>query len=234
MSTKTLLHKPAFLSWEEAAGLPETWFTATQALFFVGEFCAKGRPGGESVLWHAGASAVSIAGIQLSRRAGASAVYGTAGSDAKCDFIVGTLGAAAAFNYKTQDWSREVLAATGGRGVDMIIDFVGGDYVQKNLDTAARDAHIVCLGLMGGSKIKDLDISQILRKRLRVEGSSLRSRDTEYQGRLRDRLQTYLPDFENGSLKVFVDKVFPWEQIRDAHEYMAQNASTGKIICTIS
>ncbi len=156
------------------------------------------------------------------------------GADAKCDFIVKTLGATAAFNYKTQDWSQEVLKTTNSKGVDMVIDYIGADYFQKNLDVAARDAHIVCLGLMSGAKVKELDISQFLRKRLRVEGSSLRSRDPEYQGRLRDKLETYLPDFENGSLKVFVDKVFPWEQIQKAHEYLEGNTSTGKIICTVS
>ena len=92
----------------------------------------------------------------------------------------------------------------------------------------------MCLGLLSGPKVKEVDLSAILRKRLRIEGSSLRSRDLEYQGRLREKLETYLPDFESGLLKVYVDKVFPWEQIREAHEYMEKDASTGKIICTVS
>src|SRR3569833_1934226 len=91
----------------------------------------------------------------------------------------------------------------------MIVDFIGADYFQKNLDAAGRDCHIVCLGLMSGIKVKDVDISPILRKRLRIEGSSLRSRDPEYQGKLRDKLEPYLPDFEKGDLKVYVDKVVP-------------------------
>lgn len=228
VSTKMLLHKPAFLSWVQAAGIPETWITATQALFVVGEFGA-----GKSVLWHAGASGVSIAGAQLARRAGAKAVFATAGSDDKCGFVVRELGATAAFNYKTQDWAAEVLRATGGRGVDMIVDFIGADYFQKNLEAAAPECHIVCLGLMSGFKVPDADISPILRKRLRIEGSSLRARDPKYQGRLRDKLEEYLPGFESGDLKVLVDKVFPWEEIREAHKYMEKDQSRGKIICTI-
>lgn len=229
VATKMLLPKPGFLGWEQAAGIPETWITATQALHFIGEFAA-----GKTVLWHAGASGVSIAGIQLSRSAGAAAVYATAGSQAKCDFIVGELGATEAFNYRTQDWAAEILERTGGKGVDIVIDYIAGDYFQKNLDVAARDARIVCLAFMGGSRLHDVDIRALLMKRLRIEGSSLRSRDPDYQGRLRDKLQTYIPLFEKGELEIKVDKVFPWEKIIEAHEYMASNSSTGKIICTIS
>ena len=227
--TQMLLHKPSFLSWEQAAGIPETWITATQALFFVGGFRE-----GQTVLWHAGASGVSIAGCQLARRAGAAAVYATVGSDEKCAFVVDRLGATAAFNYKTQDWKQEILGATGGAGVDMVVDFVGADYFQRNLEVAARDGHIVCLGFLSGAQVKDVNIGMLLAKRLRVEGSSLRSRDLDYQEKLRDKLEVYLPDFEKGDLKVYIDKVFPWTDIKAAHEHMESNASTGKIICTIS
>ena len=229
VSSKMLLHKPSTLSFEECAALPEAWITATQALHMVLGF-AKGK----TVLWHAGASGVSIAGIQLSHVAGASAVFATAGTDEKCKFVTSEIGATAAFNYKTQDWVAEVKKATGGKGVDFIVDFVGADYFQKNLDVAARDAHIVLLGFLGGSKVPEADISQILGKRLRIEGSTLRSRDEEYQGKLRDRLETYCPDFEAKKLRIIVDKVLPWEQIQEAHKYMEEAKNTGKIVCTIS
>ncbi|KAB5572710.1 hypothetical protein GE09DRAFT_681324 [Coniochaeta sp. 2T2.1] len=228
VSSKMLLHKPAHLSWEQAAGVPETWITATQALHFVGQFAE-----GKTVLWHAGASGVSIAGIQLARKAGAKEVYATAGSKEKCDFVVNELGATAAFNYKEEDWAEEVKKATGGKGVDLIIDFVGANYFQKNLDVGARDGRIVLLGLMSGSKLKDVDVGQILFKRLRIEGSTLRSRDEEYQGRLRDKLEEYLPLFESGEFKIYVDTVMPWEEIRTAHELMENNDTRGKIICTV-
>jgi NADPH:quinone reductase-like Zn-dependent oxidoreductase len=230
VSTHMLLHKPEHLSWEEAAGIPEVWITATQAMYPVGEFTP-----GKSILWHAGASSVSIAGIQLSKAAGASAIYVTAGSQEKIDFCVKELGATAGFNYKTQDWAKEILKATNDQGVDLVIDFVGQSYFQGNLDVAARDGHIVNLGFMSGTKLPaGVDIGAFIRKRLRYEGSSLRSRDPDYQGRLRDKLEEYMPQFQDGTFKVYVEKVMPWEKVVEAHQLMETNATKGKIICTIS
>jgi len=230
VSTHMLLHKPDHLSWEEAAGIPETWITATQAMYLVGEFGE-----GKSILWHAGASSVSIAGIQLSKIGGASAIYVTAGSQDKIDFCVKKLGATAGFNYKTQDWSKEILKATKDQGVDVIIDFVGQNYFQGNLDVAARDGHVVTLGALSGTKLPvGVDIGAFVRKRVRYEGSTLRSRDPEYQGRLRDKLQEYIGKFEDGTFNVYVEKVFPWDQVVEAHKLMERNETKGKIICTIS
>lgn len=158
----------------------------------------------------------------------------TAGSQDKIDFCVNELGATAGFNYKTQDWAKEILAVTKDVGVDIIVDFIGQSYFQGNLDVAARDGRIVNLGQMSGSKLSEgVDIGAFIRKRLRFEGSSLRSRDSVYQGKLRDRLEGHLAHFENGSFKVFIEKVFPWEQIVDAHKAMEKNVSKGKLICTI-
>jgi NADPH:quinone reductase-like Zn-dependent oxidoreductase len=229
VSTKMLLHKPAHLSFEQAAGVPETWITATQALHLV-----LGITRGKSILWHAGASGVSIAGIQLSRQAGASAIFATAGTAEKCAFVERELGATAAFNYKEQDWVQEILKKTDGKGVDLIVDFVGGNYFQKNLDVVARDGRICILGLMGGSVADKVDVGKLLYKRARVEGSTLRSRDEEYQGKLRDRLEEYLPKFESGELKILIDTVLPWEEIVQAHKLLEQNKTTGKIVSTIS
>jgi NADPH:quinone reductase-like Zn-dependent oxidoreductase len=228
VSSKMLLHKPAELSHEQCAALPENWITATQALHLV-----LGFTKGKSILWHAGASGVSIAGIQLSKIAGAAQIYATAGTDDKCRFVTEQIGATAAFNYKTQDWAAEIKERTGGKGVDYIVDFVGGSYFQKNLDAAARDGRIVMLGTMGGAQVPEANIGPILFKRLRIEGSTLRSRDEDYQGKLRDRLDGYMPDFVKGSFKIIVDKVFPWEQIQDAHRYMEDAKNSGKIVCTI-
>jgi NADPH:quinone reductase-like Zn-dependent oxidoreductase len=211
-------------------GIPEVWITATQAMYPVGEF-KKGR----SILWHAGASSVSIAGIQLSKAAGASAIYVTAGSQEKIDFCVKELGATAGFNYKMQDWAKEILKVTNDQGVDLVIDFIGQAYFQGNLDVAATDGHIVNLGAMSGTKLQaGVDIGAFIRKRIRYEGSSLRSRDTDYQGRLRDKLEEYMPKFEDGTFKVYVEKVMPWEKVVEAHQLMEKNVTKGKIICTIS
>ncbi|KAI1208685.1 quinone oxidoreductase putative [Annulohypoxylon truncatum] len=228
VSSKMLLHKPSSFTWEMAAGIPETWITATQALHLVGEFAP-----GKTVLWHAGASGVSIAGIQLSKDSGASAVYATAGTDEKCRFIERELGATKAFNYKTQDWAQEILDVTGGKGVDLIVDFIGASYFQKNLTVAARDARWVTLGMMGGTKLDGVDYSMLLYKRIRLEGSTLRSRDADYQGRLRDKLAEYIPHFESGKLKVLIDTVLPMDDVIKAHQLLEENRTTGKIICTV-
>jgi len=230
VSVKMLMHKPKELSWEQAAGVPETWITATQAMYLVGGFAP-----GKSILWHAGASSVSIAGIQLSRADNASAIYVTAGSQEKNDFCVKELGATAGFNYHTQDWSKEILKATDGKGVDVIIDFIGQGYFQGNLDAAARDGHIVNLGSMSGTKLPaGVDIGAFVRKRITFQGSSLRSRDEEYQGKLRNMLVEHTaPKMRDGSFKVLVDRVFPWEEIVEAHQLMESNQTKGKIICTI-
>jgi len=200
-------------------------------MYLVGEFAP-----GKSILWHAGASSVSIAGIQLCKADRASAIYVTAGSQEKIDFCVNELGATAGFNYHTQDWAKEVEKATGGKGVDVIIDFIGQNYFQGNLDAAARDGRIVNLGVMSGTKLPaGVDIGAFVRKRLRFEGSSLRSRDEDYQGQLRNTLVDHaLPKFKDGSFKVFIEKVFPFEKIVDAHKLMESNKTKGKIICTIA
>lgn len=229
VSTHMLVHKPKELSWEVAAGIPETWITATQALYLVGEF----KPG-MSVLWHAGASSVSIAGIQLAKADGASAVYVTASTREKIDFCK-SLGADAGFSYKEGDWAQALLKHTDGRGVDLIVDFVGAGYFNQNLDAAARDGHIVNLGNLGGNVVQDpVDVSRFLRKRLRFEGSSLRSRDEAYQGRLRDTLVEHaLPRFIDGRFKVIVEKVFKMEDIQEAHKLLESNQTMGKLICTV-
>ncbi|MCJ1387026.1 hypothetical protein MMC17_010155 [Xylographa soralifera] len=229
VSTHMLIHKPKELSWEVAAGIPETWITATQAMYLVGGFGA-----GKSILWHAGASSVSIAGIQLSKADRASAIYITAGSQEKIDFCT-SLGATAGFNYHTQDWAKEILEATGGKGVDVVIDFVGQNYFQGNIDVAARDGRIVTLGTLSGTKLPaGVDIGGFVAKRIRFEGSSLRSRDEDYQRKLRDSLVEHaLPKFIDGSFKVPIEKVFPWEEVVQAHELMESNKTMGKIICTI-
>jgi len=191
---------------------------------------------GKSILWHAAASSVSIAGIQLSLADKASAVYATARQDAKCEFVVKELGATAAFNTTTQNWAEEVLKATGGKGVDIIIDFIGAPYFVDNMNALARDGVVVNLGFMGGTKLPaETDMSVFLRKRATFVGSSLRSRDEDYQGKLRDQLVEHaLPRFQDGRFKVLVEKILPWEEVQEAHRLLEGNNTKGKVICTIS
>lgn len=234
VSTHMLVHKPKELSWEECAGIPETWITALQAMYLIGEFSE-----GKSILWHAGASSVSIAGQQLSKGNGASKVFATARSDDKCDFCVKELGATAAYNTKNGDWADEVLKATDGKGVDIIVDFIGPESFAANLRAAARDARIVNLATLGGPKFKpeheQPDMTLFFRKRLRYEGSGLRSRDEAYQGRLRDQLVEHaLPKFKSGDFKSHVERVFDWKDIQEAHKQMERNETKGKLICNVS
>lgn len=204
--------------------------TASQALFLLGDF----QPG-QSVLWHAGASSVSISGIQLAKAHGAKAIYATAGSQEKIDFLQRELGITAAFNYRTQDWAAELQKATNGQGVNVIVDFISGPYFQDNLSSAAGDGRIIILGLMGGGKVPGTaDITPLLAKRVRVEGSTLRSRDVDYQRKLRDTLVEHaMPRFRDGSFKVFVEKVFTISQIANAHRLLESNATKGKLVCAI-
>jgi len=225
-----LLPKPSSLSWEECAGIPEVWLTALQALYLIGEFSA-----GKSVLWHAGASSVSIAGIQLSLAAGASAVYATTRSDEKSQWLVKEMGVSKAFNASDSTWAAQLGEATEGRGVDVVVDYIGGPVFQDNINSLARDGRMVMLAYLGGTKVGNgVDLSAFLRKRLRVEGSSLRSRDEEYQGRLTDLLkEKVMPKLVSGEFRVVIEKTLDWEGIVEAHQLMESNRTKGKIVCTI-
>ncbi|KAI8977168.1 NADPH:quinone reductase-like protein [Mycotypha africana] len=226
------MHKPDALSFEEAAAIPETWFTAYQALFFVAEFKK-----GQDVLIHAGASGVGIAAIQLAKYFGANHIFVTVGSDEKVKFCE-ELGATKAVNYKTQNWSEVILKETDNKGVDIVIDFIGKNYWNQNMQVLGLDGHMVILAYMSGTMVENFDISVMLRKRLRIEGSALRSRTVEYQRKLRDAVydQVVKEHFaeENGGLKIYVDKVFDWKDIGNAHRYLESNQSMGKIIVKVT
>ncbi|SMR54301.1 unnamed protein product [Zymoseptoria tritici ST99CH_1E4] len=231
VSTHMLVKKPEELSWEECAGIPEVYITALQAMYLIGEF----EPG-KSILWHAGASSVGIAGQQLSKVNGASKVFATARSDDKCNWCVSDLGATAAYNSTNTDWAEEVLKATDNKGVDIIVDFIGPDTFAADLKAIAKDGRIVNLATLSGLHLKDTNANfgAFVAKRVRYEGSSLRSRDEKYQGKLRNHLVEHaLPMFKDGRLRSIVEKVFPWEQIQEAHKLMESNQTKGKIICTI-
>lgn len=215
----------------------QTWFTALQALYLVGEFSADTH---KSILWHAGASSVSIAGIQLSLAAASPspAVFATARKDDKCRFCVDTLGATYAANTTTAKdgrWSEEIKSHNGGRGTDLIVDFVGAPYFSENLALCERDGRVVALGQMGGSTMPEgVDIGAFVFKRVRYQGSTLRSRDPAYQGKLRDLFEEKaLPGLREGRFECHVERVMGWESIREAHELMERNETKGKIICTI-
>jgi NADPH:quinone reductase-like Zn-dependent oxidoreductase len=229
VSTGMLIHKPSNLSFSIAAAIPETWITALQALYTIGGFAP-----GKTVLWHAGASSVSLAGIQLSVAGGASAVYVTAGSEEKIALAKG-LGATEGWNYRETDWAVALDKETAGRGVDVVLDFVGKDYFQKNLGSVAMDGRLVIVGLLSGSMVEGgVDLSPFVKRRIRVEGSRLRSRALEYQIALRDRLvEVALPGLADGRFRVPIERIMDWEEIQEAHRLMESNAIKGKIICCV-
>lgn len=254
---RMLLHKPAGWDWATAAGVCETWMTALQALHLVGRFHPSTH---RAVLWHAGLSSVSIAGIQLCKALPqyfgdlpdegdayprgtqgqqafeAPKVFATARSDEKCQIIKEKLGADEAVNAKTHiaDWEKKVIEANGGEGVDLIVDYVGASYFQQNLDVLARDGRVVQLATLGGTKLPDgVDIGGILRKRIRFEGSTLRSRSPQYQSVLRDIFEAVVLPRIGKEFDPRIDRVTSWKNIAEAHGWMEKNETKGKIVCTV-
>jgi len=232
-----LLPKPQELSWEEAAAIPEAWLTAYQNLFLSGELKK-----GESVLIHAGASGVGIAAIQLAKLSGAEHVITTAGSEEKLNFLKSMpCGPTDTINYKTGDFAQTVKEATDGKGVNLIIDFIGKDYWNKNIESLALDGRMVHLAVMSGDQVPDFSLRPILYKRLTIRGSTLRARSLQYQNDLiagfnKDFVKHIVPsnrDPKEGGLRSFVHDVFKWNDIQAAHREMEANKNTGKIVVEI-
>ncbi len=218
---------PENLSFEEAAAIPEAFLTAFQALRWLGGFRQ-----GHIVLIHAGASGVGTAAIQLVREGKGRAIV-TAGSEAKLE-ACRSLGATEAFNYKQGPFADKVLQVTHGHGADIIIDFVGASYLDQNLTAIAEDGRMIVLSLLGGSVAEQFDMRKLMRKRARIEGSTLRGRSPEYKIQLTTEFSRYaLSRFESGALKPVIDRVFSWKDVAEAHRYMEANKNIGKIVLRI-
>jgi tumor protein p53-inducible protein 3 len=215
---------PDALSFEEAAAIPEAFLTAYQCLFWLARF-----ERGERVLIHAGASGVGTAAIQLAREAGAY-VLATAGEKEKLD-ACRRLGAEVAIDYRAEDFAEVVLQGTAGRGADVILDFVGASFWEQNWRTVAVDGRWILIGTLGGSRVERLDLGALMRKCLQLTGTTLRGRSLEYKSALtRDFASSALPALAQGRLRPVVDRVFPWQQVADAHRYMEENRNIGKIV----
>ncbi len=210
----------------QAAAIPEVFLTAFQALRWLAGLKEK-----EQVLIHAGASGVGTAAIQLARAMGAEPVVtASAGKHALCR----ELGAKLAIDYKTEDFAERVADFTNGRGVDVIVDFIGGPYFQKNLNAMAVEGRMVMLAFLGGPRLSEANLAAVLRKRLRIMGSTLRARSLDYKVRLSEDLQLFAwPLFADGRLRAVVDRVYGWEEVAEAHRYMESNQSQGKIILRV-
>lgn len=222
-----LLRMPADWTFEQAAAVPEAFYTAFVNLFVEAKLRAR-----ELVLVHAGGSGVGTAAIQMARLAGA-LVLVTAGSEEKleeCRF----LGANHAINYKQFDFAKIVRKLTNDSGVDVILDCIGAAYWEKNISLLRTRGRLVVIGLMGGAKT-EIDMSPILRKRLRIIGSVLRSRSLDEKIALTRQFRAQvLPQLENGSLHPVLDKIFPLAEAEQAHAYVASNHNFGKVVLRVS
>jgi len=217
---------PKGLSDIEAAGLPETYFTVWSNVFDRGAL-----QDGEALLVHGGASGIGTTAIQLARAMG-NTVYATVGSDERAR-AVEALGAAKGINYKTQDFVQEVRDATGGAGVNVILDMVAGEYINRNMKCLADDGRIVVIALLGGARA-EIDCNQILRRRLTLTGSTLRPRPVAFKGAIAKALrQRAWPLLEQGAIKPIVHATFPLEQAAAAHAMMEAGENIGKIILTV-
>jgi NADPH:quinone reductase len=217
---------PAGLSMAEAAGVPETFFTVWSNVFDRG-----GLKAGETILIHGGTSGIGVTAIQLAKAFGAK-VLTTAGSDEKCA-AAKALGADVAINYRTTDYVQAVADATGKKGADLILDMVGGDYVQKNLSCVAADGRIVQIAFLHGSEVK-VDLRWLMLKRITFTGSTLRIRDIAFKAALADALKAKVwPLLESGKVKVVMDSTYPLAEASKAHARMETNAHIGKIVLTV-
>jgi NADPH2:quinone reductase len=214
---------PDDLTFIEAASLPETFFTVWSNVFDRGSL----KPG-ESLLVHGGSSGIGVAAIQMAVAMG-STVYVTAGSDEKCKFCE-QLGAAKAINYKTENFADRIKDLTNGNGVDVILDMIGGDYTPANLQCLANDGRLVMINIMNGKDV-GIDLSVVMRKRLVITGSMLRSREVAFKSAIARNLEKHIwPLIANGEIKAIVHDVFPADKAADAHRLMESSTHIGKIV----
>jgi len=225
---KMAIKIPENLSFEEAAAIPETFLTAYQAIVWLGNLNKQ-----EIILIHAGASGVGTAAIQLAREIGAK-IFVTAGSDDKLRTCA-ELGASLTWNYKHGSFLPAVMESSDKLGVNLILDFVGEPYFEDNISALALDGRIIFLALMGGSQIQNFNLRNLMTKRIRLIGSTLRNRSLEYKINLtREFTEFALSRFASGKLKPVIDKIYSWKDVKEAHEYMETNRNTGKIVLKIS
>jgi putative PIG3 family NAD(P)H quinone oxidoreductase len=219
---RLLMPVPAGVALEDAAAIPEVFITAFDALVAQG-----GLTAGRIALVHAGASGVGTAAIQIARAIGAT-IFVTASTDkvAACR----ELGAGLAIDYRTEDFVAVVREATGGAGVDVVLDVIGGEYVGRNIACLATGGQIIQVGLMGGGST-EVNVGALLTKRASITGTTLRNRPLEEKIAITRRVATeVLPFFTSGALRPVIDRRFAFDDIAEAHRHMASNANVGKIL----
>lgn len=214
---------PKGLSATEAASLPETFFAVWSNVFDRGRLLP-----GESLLVQGGTSGIGVTAIQMAKALG-SRVFATARSDEKCRACE-ALGAERGFNSSREDWVDAVRSATDGRGVDVALDILGGDFVGREINCLADDGRIVMIAFLTGKR-GTVDFSQIILRRLTITGSTLRSRPVEFKASIAAKLRRHVwPLLESGAIKPVIYRSFPLEQAADAHRLMESNEHIGKIV----
>ena len=221
---KQCLPVPQSVDLVEAGAIPETFFTVWTNVFDRGRL----RPG-DTALFHGGSSGIGTTAIQLAAARGAT-VLATAGSDEKCRACE-DLGAKQAINYKTADFVEAVLQLTDGKGVDLILDIVGGSYVGRNLEALAMDGRLVVIGFMSGESSAPLDFRRILGRRLTITGSLLRPRTVDEKGQIATALRTEIwPLLDRGTVRPIIHRILPLADAAEAHRLMESSEHVGKIV----
>lgn len=217
---------PENLTMIEAASLPETYFTV-----WTNVFDREHLNEGESFLVHGGTSGIGVAAIQLVKAWGCT-VYATAGSEEKARFCE-KLGATKGINYREQDFVEAVNEITGGRGVDVVLDMIGGTYMQRNIDILAEEGRLCLINFMGGVEAK-INLSKILSRRLTITGSTLRHRDTDFKANIARKLEQHVwPWLKSGIVKPIVYQVFDFAHAPEAHKAIESETHVGKVVLTI-
>lgn len=223
---KQCLPIPQGLSPIEAASLPETFFTVWSNVFDRAHLS-----GTETLLVQGGASGIGVTAIQMASALGHQ-VYATAGSDEKCRACE-ALGATRAIHYRDEDFVEVIKVETGGKGVDVILDMVGGSYIAREIDCLADDGRLALIALLGGSKA-NIDLAQVLRRRLTITGSTLRPRSIDFKAAIASRLQEKIwPLLESGNIKPVIYRVFPLEEAVQAHALMETSMHIGKLVLKV-
>jgi len=217
------MRTPDVLTDIEAAAVPEVFITAFLNLFLIGQL-----ESGSTALVHGGSGGVGTAAIQLAKAA-AARVFVTAGSADRCRKCL-DLGADAAFNHRADDFLAATLDATDGRGVDVVLDCIGGPYLERHLDVLAPSGRLVVIGLQGGATA-ELDLSLLMRKRLSITGSTLRARPIDEKGRIIEAfVRRFGPELVTGSIRPIVDRVLPLDEVAEAHRLLAAGKIFGKLV----
>lgn len=218
---------PPSLNYLGAAAVMESFVTAWEAAVHLG-----GGSAGEAVLIHAAAGGVGSAGVEIAHALGAR-VFATANAERRAEVLA--LGAEAVFDYRAEDFEQGVHEATGGRGADVILDFVGGDYLARNLRSLAPGGRLVQVGLLGGQDSASIPLALLLHNHLRLIGTVMKSRTVEEKRAMVQRFaEGALPMFADGRLKPLVGKVFPLAQAAEAHRAMEAGGGFGKIVLKVT